>query len=199
MTDAMKKELAKIDCYFFPMKGKCKFGESCFMKQTYISEEKKALLKHPSEQGPLARKPKQPAAPAVEWLGGGEVAPRGRSPGRGKGRGRDEETDEKGKGNKRNQSRAGSPAPSHTSARTDGGGKSNKEIHSEFKLPGFCKEYKAGTCTREITKSNPKGCSRGAHMSSEAYAKLKEKTKASIKEAKSLRNSRSQSGPPVRE
>ena len=69
------------------------------------------------------------------------------------------------------------------------------EINKDFKLPGICKEYGAGTCTREIVNKNPKGCSRGAHMSSEAYAKLKEKNKIAIKEAKDKRN-RSQSAPP---
>ena len=107
---------------------------------------------------------------------------------------RDEKGKGKGKGDKRNQSRAGSPAPSYTSGKTEGGGKTNAEIHSEFKLPGFCKEYGAGTCTREIVNKNPKGCSRGAHMSSEAYANLKEKNKIAKKEAKEKRN-RSQSVP----
>ena len=108
---------------------------------------------------------------------------------------RDEKGKGKGKGDRGNHSRAGSPAPSYTSGKTEGGGKTNAEIHSEFKLPGFCKEYGAGTCTREIVNKNPKGCSRGAHMSSEAYAKLKEKNKIAIKEAKEKRN-RSQSAPP---
>ena len=111
---------------------------------------------------------------------------------------RDERGEGRGKGDRWNHSRAGSPAPSHTSGKTEGGGKTNKDINNEFKLPGFCKEYGAGTCTREIINKNPKGCSRGAHMSSDAYAKLKEKNKIAIKEAKSQRN-RSQSAPPVPE
>ena len=107
---------------------------------------------------------------------------------------RDEKGKGKGKGDKGNNSRAGSPAPSNHSGKSEGGGKTNAEINKDFKLPGFCKEYGAGTCTREIVNKNPKGCSRGAHMSSEAYAKLKEKNKIAIKAAKEKRN-RSQSAP----
>ncbi len=201
MTDAAKKELGKLDCYFFHVIWKCRYGDKCFMKHSHISDAKKALLKHPNDSGVTTPKAKRTAAPAVDKKE--ERPPRGRSTGakgdKGGGKGKDDKDKKgkgEGKGEKGSKSRVNSPAPSNHSGKTDGGGKTNAEINKEFRLPGFCKEFQAGTCTREVVHKNPKGCSRGAHLSSDAYAKIKEKSKADIKKAKEKRN-RSQSTPPA--
>ena len=94
------------------------------------------------------------------------------------------------------QSRANSPAPSHGSNKAEG--KTNAELKKDFKLPGFCKDFEAGACKRELIPGmNPRRCARGCHCSSEFYAELEEKNQNYIKAAKETRN-RSQSVPPAR-
>ncbi len=76
--------------------------------------------------------------------------------------------------------------------------KTNKEIVKDLRLRGFCKDFREGSCTRDIIGRNPVRCKIGAHVSSEAYKKTREKQKVDVKSAKAKRN-RSQSAPPGRE
>ena len=230
MSQEVKNQLAKLDCYFFHMQGHCKYGDSCFQKHSPISAAKKAALKHPAEAAAEA-KAKRVAAPAVEKTG---AEARGRSKGAGRGAGggtgdkactvcgktghvradcelKDVKCKNCGKtghiaklcrapgggGVKGGQpSRPNSPAPSHGSNKVEG--KTNAELKKDLRLPGFCKDFEAGACKRELVPGmNPKRCARGCHCTSEVYAQLKAKYKTDMKTAKDKRN-RSQSAPPAR-
>ena len=61
MTEA---DVRKLDCYFFHVKGMCKFGDQCFMKHTPISAAQNAKLQPPRRK-PDDGRPKGPASKAV--------------------------------------------------------------------------------------------------------------------------------------
>ena len=205
-----------MHCYFWHHKGRCKYGNNCVMKHVEISEAVKAKLRHPMDI--IAdEKAKATAAPAVPRDKSQQPEPRGKSQGRGRGAGKGKDG-AKGKGRDRSRTPGGtpvdkmggknqpepkpkpkprppSPVPGRSESLGSQGGKTNKEIVKELRLPGFCKDFRAGTCTRPIVGNNPTRCKIGAHVSDAEYTKMREKQKADVKNAKEKRN-RSQSAPP---
>ena len=190
------------------------------MKHVEISEAIKAKLRHPSDI--LAdEKAKVTAAPAVDRGQSKPPDDRGRSNGRGRGDDKDKGKGKgKGKGRGRSRTPGGTPIdktgerpkaaakpkpkprphspvpPRSESLGSQAGGlKTNKEIVKELRLPGFCKDFRAGTCTRDIISRGPICCKNGAHVTDEVYQSMKERQKAAVKAAKEKRN-RSQSAPP---
>ena len=188
------------------------------MKHVEISEAVKAKLRHPSDI--LAdEKAKSTAAPAVQRDQSRQPDPRGKSQGRGRGAGKGKE-ESKGKGRDRSRTPGGtaidktggkgqpaakpkpkprppSPVPGRSESLGSQGGKTNKEITKELRIPGFCKDFRAGTCTRPIIGNNPTCCKIGAHVSDEQYKQMREKQKIDVKNAKEKRN-RSQTPAPHR-
>ena len=223
MSEANRALLSRMHCYFWHKNGKCKYGKNCVMKHVEITEATKAKLRHPADI--IAdEKAKATAAPAVPRDKSEQPGPRGKSRGRGGGTGKGKGKDggKGGKGRDRSRTPGGTPVdktggkvqpapkpkpnprppspvpPRSESLGSQGGIKTNKEIVKEYRLPGFCKDFRAGKCDRPIVGSNPTRCKIGAHVSDDVYKTMREKQKVDVKSAKARRNARSQSAPPER-
>ena len=214
LDEASRAKLAKMHCYFYHQ-GHCKLGDNCTMRHEQISDALKAKLKHPKEiiAELKAKAPALAAVPAGQGgpplrcficgeehfardcpqgngggTGGGTARQRGdhsKGAGRGKGKGGSKgDTQPRAKSAPR---KPNSPVPPHANGKAEGD-KTNKEILKEFRLPGFCKDFQAGQCNRDIIGTRPTQCSKGAHLDSEGYKKLKETIKEKVKAAKEKRN-----------
>ena len=223
MSEANRAILSKMHCYFWHKYGKCKYGKDCVMKHVDVTDAVKAKLRHPADIIADA-KAKATAAPAVPRDQSLHPDPRAKSKGRGRGtgKGKDKDGGKGGKGRDRSRTPGGtpidktgkgqpppkggkgqrsphSPVPRRSeSLGSQGGLKTNKEIEKEYRLPGFCKDFRAGNCDRPIIGNHPTRCKIGAHVSEDGYKTLREKQKVDVKGAKATRNARSQSAPPNR-
>ena len=225
MSEENRAILSKMHCFFWHKYGKCKYGRNCVMKHADITEAVKAKLKHPADILAEA-KARATAAPAVTRDPSLKPDARGRSRGRGRGTGKGGDKDggkgaKGGKGRERSRTPGGtpidktggkgqptpkpkpkprthSPVPPRSDSLGSQGLKSNKEIEKEHRIPGFCKDFRAGNCDRPIIGHKPTRCKLGAHVTEGEYKALRDKQKVDIKSAKATRNARSESAPPVR-